>query len=93
MAANEVSTPLTGDELLEFINSRNTKQAALGSVSDIADYIRELGIPAEVLMIVLLQDIKNKLDEISYITKEQKLTNMYLSKITGEKFTCEDIEE
>jgi len=81
MGTGEINTPLTGTELLEFINSRNTKQAALGSVSDIADYIRELGIPAEVLMIVLLQDISKKLDCLPFIIDQLDDNNKYLKKI------------
>lgn len=92
MSAGQANTQLTGSELLEFINSRNTQQRAFGSVDDIAAYLRELGLPAELLMIVLLQDISKKLDIINEITVALKINNMYLSEITGEHFTDQDVE-
>lgn len=80
MATGQVKTPLTGDELLEFINSRNTRDKAFGSVDDIADYLRELGLPAELLMIVLLQDINRKLSCIPEMITQQIETNELLKQ-------------
>jgi len=91
MGNGEIKTPLTGAELLEFINSRNTKQAALGSVDDIAAYIRELGIPAEVLMIILLQDILCELKSLQDIKTEIEVNRLHLESISNEKFTKKDL--
>lgn len=70
----EKKTPLTGKELLELINAANTKQVARGSLEDIADFINSFDVPAEVLMISLLQ-------EMLTVQKEQKATNEWLRQI------------
>lgn len=78
---NEKKTPLDGTELVEFLSALNTRQAAFGSVEDIADFINSFDIPAETLMIVLLQDIRSLLKCLPELTEQQLKTNEYLKEI------------
>lgn len=81
MGQGAVKLPLDGSELLDLINSANTKDIAYGSLSDIADYINSLGIPSEVIMIALLQDVSKKLDCLSTVIDQLDENNKYLRKI------------
>ena len=81
MSKGAAKLPLDGSELLDLINSANTKNAAYGSLSDVADYINSLGIPSEVVMIALLQDISKKLDCLPMLLEQQILNNEYIKEI------------
>lgn len=83
---------LTGDELIKLVNSKNVQQHKYDSLADIATFIALSGANADVLMIALLQDISKKLDSLDDMAIDLKINNMYLSKITGEHFTDQDIE-
>jgi hypothetical protein len=74
-------TPLDGTELLELINSKNTKNVALGSLEEIADFINSFDIPAEVLMIALLQEMNGHLKCLPELIEQQVKTNEYLKEV------------
>jgi len=81
MGKGAVKLPIDGSELIDLYNSSNTKDVAYSSLSDIADYINSLGIPAEIVMISLLQDISKKIDCLSMIGDQLSTNNEYLRKI------------
>ena len=85
-------SPSTGAELIKLVNSENTQQHKYASLTDIAEFVALSGSNADVLMIALLQDISKKLDGLGDMAVDLKINNMYLSKITGEHFTDQDIE-
>lgn len=75
------ASDIDGRELIELINSENTKQTKYGSIEDIAEYLRELDIPAEILMIALLQDVSSKLECLNGILEKLDSTEQYIKHI------------
>lgn len=81
MSKGQKKLPLDGTEILELANSGNTKQTALSSLTDIADWINSFDQPAEVLMIALLQDIKRNTACLPELVEAQLKTNKLLEEI------------
>jgi hypothetical protein len=78
---NEKKTPLDGTELLEFLNAKNTRQSAFATAEDVADFINSFDIPAETLMIILLQEMLSELKHLHEIAEKMDENNKYLRKI------------
>jgi hypothetical protein len=78
---NEKKTPLDGTELLEFLNAKNTRQSAFATAEDIADFINSFDIPAETLMIILLQEMLSELKHLHEVSEKLEESNKYLRKI------------
>jgi hypothetical protein len=81
MAGGSDDSDLTGAELLRLANSRNTKQFKDVPLDELADWIKEQDLTADVLMISLLIDINNSLRELRKIKELAKDRNKELQKI------------
>jgi hypothetical protein len=72
---------VTGNELIELVNRTNTNHSKLESIQALKDYILEQEIDADVLMIILLQDIISELKNLNDISEKMEENNKYLKKI------------
>lgn len=76
-----VNSDLTGDELLKLSNSKNTRQFKDVPLDELADWIKDQDLTADVLMIALLTDISLKLNHLHDIEKNTEETVKELKNI------------
>ena len=82
MSGSSSDSELTGAELLSVANSANTRQFKDVPIDELAQWLKDQDLPADVVMISLLSDIKNefrRFDDIKDLLKEQNkiLRKMY----------------
>jgi hypothetical protein len=76
------SSEINGSELIRLINATNTRQDKLESLQDLKDYILEQDLDANVIMIMYLKEINQKISNLTNnIIEQQKITNDLLKLI------------
>jgi hypothetical protein len=71
----------TGEELLKLANSSNTRQFKDVPLDELAEWISDQNLTADVLMISLLSDIYSRLNDLDKIKDLLKQNNKLLQKM------------